>query len=174
MNRLLIPLMILLGSLLYSWFWNCVRRPYCATDEPIAVVQETIIEEEAVVPVEPTPEEKALFEPLDVYFQTGSSNIVRTQEVNDWLDLAKKYIAENPGAQLSVTGHTDNTGTDAINQPLSERRAATVSQILKGDGFSESNLVVSGKSSNEPVADNATEEGRNKNRRVSIRLIKSN
>lgn len=170
MNRILIPLTILLGSLLYSWFWNCNRKPYCASDEPIAIVEEpaAVAEEE---PLEMTLVEKALFEPLDVYFQTGSSNIIRTQEVDDWLELARNYLAENPEAKLSVTGHTDNTGTDAINDPLSETRASTVSNILSNEGFSSSNLVVSGKGSREPKADNSTEEGRNQNRRVSIRLI---
>ena len=174
MNRLLIPLVILLGSLLYSLFWNQVRRPYCAGGETVmtgAVVGDLPPAPDTVA-VELTPVEKILFEPLDIYFQSGSPNIIRTPEINDWLVLAKEYLAENPGEKLSLTGHTDSDGSDALNQGLSEVRAGKVRDILVTEGFASAALEVSGKGETEPIADNTTAEGRQKNRRVSIRLIK--
>jgi len=179
MNRFLIPLVILLGSFLYSLFWNQVRRPFCANGtEEVATVEEVVVE--ALPPVtetdttrsDLTPTEKALFEPLDIYFQSGSPNIIRTKEINDWLALAKKYLAENPGEKLSLTGHTDSDGSEELNQRLSESRAARVRDILAGEGFTGANLEVSGKGETQPIADNGTPEGKQKNRRVSIRLIK--
>lgn len=179
MNRFLIPLVILLGSFLYSLFWNQVRRPYCSdnTEEVVAaeeVVVETLppVTETDTSRLDLTPTEKALFEPLDIYFQSGSPNIIRTKEINDWLALAKKYLEENPGEKLSLTGHTDDEGSEELNQGLSEVRAGKVRDILTAEGFSPANLQVSGKGESEPIADNGTAEGRQKNRRVSIRLIK--
>lgn len=179
MNRFLIPLVILLGSFLYSLFWNQVRRPECAdkTGEAVAAdesVVETLppVTETDTARLDLTPTEKALFEPLDIYFQSGSPNIIRTKELNDWLALAKKYLEENPDEKLSLTGHTDSDGSDELNQGLSEVRAGKVRDILTAEGFSATNLEVSGKGESEPIADNGTVEGRQKNRRVSIRLIK--
>lgn len=69
-----------------------------------------------------TPEEKVLFEPLDVYFQSGKSSINKTEEIDTWLTTAKAYLEKNPNEKLSVTGHTDSDGDDASNLALSERR----------------------------------------------------
>ncbi len=177
MNRFIIPLVILLGSFLYSLYWNQVRRPFC-TDKMGEVADQAVVgtlppvAETDTVQLELTPTEKALFEPLDIYFQSGSPNIIRTPELNDWLALAKNYLEENPGEKLSLVGHTDSDGSEELNQGLSESRAGKVRDILTAEGFSGNNLVVSGKGETEPIADNATTEGKQKNRRVSIRLIK--
>lgn len=182
MNKLLIPLVILLSSLIYSLLWNQYRKPYCTTQ---TTSEETVKSEveatplpppEATAPVteEPAPPvvEKTNFESIDVYFNSGSSTINRTQEVNAWLEMAKQYLSENPGVKLSLVGHTDNTGSTELNQTISERRAAAVKNILIADGFTKDNLEVSGKGESEPIADNNTEDGKAKNRRVSIRLIR--
>lgn len=66
----------------------------------------------------------------------------------------------------TVTGHTDNVGGDALNQSLSERRANSVVKYLSGQGVV--GLVAQGKGESAPVADNATAEGRAKNRRMEI------
>ena len=180
MNRFLIPLLILLGSLLFSWFWNCKRAPYCPDCQApsTAMVAPVVSADTVTAPVEDTthvnltPEEKVLFEPLDVYFQSGKSSINRTEEINTWLTTAKAYLEKNPNEKLSVTGHTDSDGDDASNLALSERRAGIVKGILVKDGFSEGALNVIGKGETEPIAENDTPENKAKNRRVSIRLIK--
>lgn len=69
----------------------------------------------------------------------------------------------------TVTGHTDNTGSDAYNQALSERRAQTVARYLEGKGIGAGRLTAAGAGESQPVADNATSEGRAKNRRVVLR-----
>ena len=172
MNKLLIPLLILLGSLLYSLFWNKVRKPECVTTTETIMATSPIVVQTDSAELNLTPTEKALFEPLDVYFQTASSNIIRTPEINDWLELAKKYLAENPNEKLSLVGHTDSDGSNELNQGLSEQRSQKVKRILVAEGFSDNNLVTSGKGEIEPKGDNATAEGKAQNRRVSIRLIK--
>lgn len=179
MNRFLIPLLILLGSLLFSWFWNCNRKDFCPDCQPkAAVAAAPIVADTVTVQTEDTtqamltPEEKVLFEPLDVYFQSGKSSINRTEEINTWLTTAKAYLEKNPNEKLSVTGHTDSDGDDALNIALSEKRAGIVKAILVKDGFVDNGLTVIGKGESEPIAENDTPENKAKNRRVSIRLIK--
>ena len=72
----------------------------------------------------------------------------------------------NATARFEVQGHTDNQGSDKINDPLSQERAEAVVKALEGMGVDPFNLRAVGKGSHEPVADNGTEDGRAKNRRV--------
>ncbi len=171
MGRILVLLVVLGASLLYSFLWNTYRKPYCAS----AAVQEDVIPVDTVpaaVFTEPSPVEKELFEPLDVYFQSGSLELVRTEDMQEWLALAKAYLAENESKSLLLTGHTDEEGTPDLNLQLSLERATRVKEILVNEGFTAEHLVTEGKGETEPLTDNSTPEGKQKNRRVSIRLIK--
>lgn len=71
---------------------------------------------------------------------------------------------------VRIVGHTDSTGSDAINDPLSLERARTVSNYLQDRGVPASRLEIAGRGSREPAADNTTPEGRAQNRRVEIFL----
>ncbi|MFB4394147.1 MULTISPECIES: OmpA family protein [unclassified Pseudomonas] len=71
---------------------------------------------------------------------------------------------------VKVVGHTDSVGSDAYNQGLSERRAASVAQYLIGQGLAPSKVTSQGKGESEPVADNDTDPGRAQNRRVELHL----
>jgi OOP family OmpA-OmpF porin len=80
-------------------------------------------------------------------------------------------LAKLRGVDLELviaTGHTDSRGTDAYNQALSERRAATVKDYLVSKGIPASKITTIGKGESQPVATNKTDEGRQKNRRVDI------
>ena len=91
-------------------------------------------------------------------------------------DLQKfsQVLKNNADCYVDVYGHTDSTGTDAINNPLSERRAASVVNYLKSLGVSAAQFKnVIGKGSTDPVADNATKEGQQLNRRVEVYLYAS-
>ena len=85
-------------------------------------------------------------------------------ELNRIVTLMK----ENPDLKFSVEGHTDSTGSAASNQTLSEQRSQAVLDKLAGMGIDESRLSASGKGQTSPIADNATDEGRAKNRRVEF------
>jgi len=75
---------------------------------------------------------------------------------------------------VAIYGHTDNTGTDAINNPLSVKRAQAVESYLKSCGVSASQIrSVDGQGSTNPVADNSTAEGRKQNRRVEVYMYAS-
>lgn len=78
------------------------------------------------------------------------------------------YMKKNPSVRFEVQGHTDNQGSDKVNDPLSQQRAEAVVKALASMGVDEFNLKAVGKGSHEPVADNKTDEGRAKNRRVEF------
>ena len=81
---------------------------------------------------------------------------------------AARTLKGNPSVHVEVGGHTDSVGSDAYNQGLSERRARTVAGELEHDGISGSRLTIRGYGERKPVADNETESGRARNRRVEI------
>jgi outer membrane protein OmpA-like peptidoglycan-associated protein len=80
------------------------------------------------------------------------------------LDLLKK----NPTQKIEVQGHTDNVGADAYNQTLSEARAKAIVAWLTQHGIAGDRLTAKGFGKTKPIADNATDAGRAKNRRVEI------
>lgn len=79
-----------------------------------------------------------------------------------------KSLNGNPDTDILVIGHTDNKGTEAYNQGLSERRAQAVKTYAVAQGLAAGRVKTEGKSFNEPIADNDTEAGRAQNRRVEI------
>ncbi len=79
-----------------------------------------------------------------------------------------KLLQQNPGLRLAVQGHTDNAGTPAHNQTLSEDRARAVVGALTQGGIAADRLAASGLGQTRPVADNATDAGRAQNRRVEL------
>jgi len=82
-----------------------------------------------------------------------------------------KSLNENPDTDILVIGHTDNKGTDQYNQGLSERRAEAVKNYAVSQGLASGRVKTEGKSFHEPIADNDTEDGRAKNRRVEIVIV---
>jgi outer membrane protein OmpA-like peptidoglycan-associated protein len=104
----------------------------------------------------------------NIYFTTGKSTLLSRSFKG--LDEVAKVMAENPGTNLVVEGHTDNTGDDAFNMKLSESRAAAVKAYLVKKGVDESRLTSAGYGETQPVADNKTAAGRQKNRRVEMKL----
>ena len=81
-------------------------------------------------------------------------------------------MKSNPEYSLSIVGHTDNVGSDEYNQKLSEDRAEAVKSYLVKKGVGEISITAEGKGESEPIADNNTSEGRDKNRRVVFSVTK--
>ena len=71
---------------------------------------------------------------------------------------------------IDVTGHTDDTGSDAHNLDLSQKRAVSVGTVLANQGIDQRRFYIDGKGESDPIASNATESGRSQNRRVEIQL----
>ena len=104
--------------------------------------------------------------PENVTFATGSA--VLSDNAQFALNTAAQTLVQYLDTTLTINGHTDNTGSDAVNNPLSQHRAQTVAYYLQSRGVAASRLAVYGYGSHMPVASNATAEGRAQNRRVEI------
>ena len=102
----------------------------------------------------------------NILFETGKATL--KPESMEEIQKVADYMKKNPGARFEVQGHTDNSGSDKVNDPLSQERAEAVVKALEGLGVDPFNLRAVGKGSHEPVADNGTDEGRAKNRRVEF------
>ena len=104
--------------------------------------------------------------PSDVTFATNQANVEPQFEAT--LADVSRVLQQYDRSIVDIVGHTDSSGGDAINQPLSERRALAVADTLIRNGVIRERLFVAGVSSRNPVADNGTVQGRAQNRRVEI------
>ena len=104
--------------------------------------------------------------PSDISFDTGSADI--KSNVRPILDKFAASLVNNPATTVSIVGHTDSSGTDAINTPLSVQRAAHTRDYLVGKGVAAGRFMIEGRGSREPVAPNDTAANKAKNRRVEI------
>jgi outer membrane protein OmpA-like peptidoglycan-associated protein len=104
--------------------------------------------------------------PTDISFDTNRSDI--KPNFRPILDKFSATLAENPYSKVSIIGHTDSTGSDAINDPLSVNRAAHTRDYLVAHGVASNRISIDGRGSHDPVAPNDTEANRAKNRRVEI------
>ena len=103
---------------------------------------------------------------LYINFATGKSDI--DPESQKIVDQIAEMLSANPSLKVSVEGHTDNSGTSAGNKTLSENRAKAVMNACVAKGIDKGRLSSKGWGQEKPIADNATEEGKAKNRRVEI------
>lgn len=104
--------------------------------------------------------------PSDVTFAVNQSNI--EPRFDAVLSDVAGVLTDYDRSLVDIVGHTDSSGGDAINQPLSERRAIAVADALIGNGVQRERVFVAGNAARNPVASNATPEGRARNRRVEI------
>ena len=102
----------------------------------------------------------------DVLFDTGKSDL--RSNAREALAKLSGIVLNYPSLRLAIEGHTDSTGSAEFNQTLSEKRADAVRDYLVNQGLDAGKLTSQGMGLNDPVADNATAEGRQKNRRVEI------
>jgi len=86
------------------------------------------------------------------------------------LDRLVVFMTENKDKSVNLGGHTDNVGTEAYNQALSERRVNSVKNYVVGKGVDSGRVSGQGFGESKPIADNKTAEGRAKNRRVEIKV----
>jgi outer membrane protein OmpA-like peptidoglycan-associated protein len=104
--------------------------------------------------------------PSDISFDTGRSDI--KSNFQPILERFATTLQENPATTVTIIGHTDSTGNDAVNQPLSVDRAARTRDYLAGRGVNPNRITIEGRGSREPIASNNDNSGRARNRRVEI------
>ncbi len=104
-----------------------------------------------------------------ILFATNSSTLNSASQAS--LSQFASSLLNNPDTDVQIYGHTDSTGSDAINNPLSEKRAQSVYNFLMSKGVRGNRMVSQGFGSAQPVADNSTTAGRAQNRRVEVYIL---
>ena len=107
--------------------------------------------------------------PGNITFASGNANIA--QDFFSVIDSVVLVLKEFDQTLVVISGHTDSTGSDELNQNLSENRAQSVSDYLFKSGVITDRLEVIGFGETQPIATNATQEGKRLNRRVEISLL---
>ena len=103
---------------------------------------------------------------IKVTFQLSASS-------KDALTKFATSLKNSPETDITIYGHTDNTGTRAVNERISKERAEAVANFLVGNGIARNRITTEGLAFDQPVADNSTAEGRAKNRRVEVYITAS-
>ena len=103
----------------------------------------------------------------DAFFDTNKATF-RKEAQPELEKISQRVRGVSSVEAVQITGYTDNTGAADYNQKLSEARASTVKDFLVKNGIDPSKITIVGRGMNDPVADNATKEGRAKNRRVEV------
>ncbi|MCS3836667.1 outer membrane protein OmpA-like peptidoglycan-associated protein [Pseudomonas sp. JAI111] len=130
---------------------GCPLPQYPASVKPVEVVQPEVITL-----------------PSDVLFAFNKSDL--SPSAKSQLDSVMFKLQLADVVSIKVVGHTDSVGSAEYNQALSERRASSVAAYLLSQGIAPSKLTSEGKGKSQPVADNDTDEGRAKNRRVELHI----
>lgn len=116
-------------------------------------------------------EENKTFVLNDIYFEVSSSGL--KTESYDQLDELADWLTKNKNSIIEMSGYTDNTGNENFNLKLSKDRVKSVENYLvKVRGIKKNRILTKGYGSQNPVADNDTEAGRQKNRRVEFTILK--
>jgi outer membrane protein OmpA-like peptidoglycan-associated protein len=141
-----------------------VKKPLPVVAPAPAIVAEPTVGEQPVLKAD------SLITLGDLLFETNSSKL--KGEHFEALDSLAKFLQRHPTLDVEVTGHTDSTGTERHNVALSTRRAAAVADYLVDHGANFDRISYEGFGSSRPIASNATERGRGRNRRVEVRIKK--
>ncbi len=107
----------------------------------------------------------------NVFFETGSSKLKPTSYAE--LGRLTKLLTDHSKLKIEISGHTDNKGAKTTNQKLSEARAKAVVDFLVSEGVENARLTFVGYAFDQPIADNSTEEGRARNRRVEFKILQN-
>lgn len=137
---------------------KCPTEPGTRANNGCPVVP--VIEQEVI--------EKVNYAARNIFFPKGSDKLATSS--HKALNEVAVILQKQSSLRLIIDGYTDNSGSAAINKALSQKRADAVKAYLVGKGIAASRLMATGHGPTNPVADNSTEEGRNKNRRVELKL----
>lgn len=119
------------------------------------------------VAVTQTPDNQLKLEiPSDISFDVNRADI--KADFRPLLDRFAQTLVSHPETTIRIIGHTDSTGSDAVNNPLSINRAAGTRDYLAARGVSSARIAIDGRGEREPIADNNSADGRARNRRVEI------
>jgi outer membrane protein OmpA-like peptidoglycan-associated protein len=167
---------LLIGILLFL-IWSALSTWYYATrifpvGEPAggpASVEEVHADTAVVAPQKTVtlPEKPS---DITLYFDYNKTVILPSAALDPYIQSGKRYLEADSSACLLITGHTCSIGTEIYNLDLGKRRAMAVKEALASGGLTPECIKISSRGESEPAADNSTENGRKKNRRVHIHI----
>lgn len=121
-----------------------------------------------------TEQDKQLINKIEntkIYFPVNSAREIQNDEVYKLLNQLAEFLKKHPDYKVEITGYTDNTGNSQYNEKLGLERAQRIAMLLLNKGVSKNQLIIKSGGEKNPIADNSTPEGRQKNRRVEIKII---
>lgn len=159
---------ILLTGFLLLALWTVVSTFLYITEiKDFSMPVQTMQAEPVVAPPAP----KAIMpEKLLIYYDSDKTAFTTDELTEKQLYLYRNWINENPNSRISVTGHTDASGSNAYNMDLGNKRALSIQNYLVGKGMPQDKVITSSKGEEEPIGENATPEGKAKNRRSEITI----
>jgi OmpA-OmpF porin, OOP family len=173
MKILIIGFLALFGwGALSTHYYVCKIKGFC--NKPVSSVSnvanpETMIPHDSITkPLEV--EQKQIPESILVYFAFDKSEFNSATISDKYLNESNKYLDQNRQARLSITGHTDATGSDEYNQALGFRRAQSVQAYFETKGIPANRIIINSRGKKEPADNNKTKEGRAINRRTVITI----
>lgn len=164
---------VLFTVLLILWIAGCTYcyvcniRDDCQADPVTAVSDRS---EPEVDTLSSVPVKAKVPQSLILYFDFNESTVLLTVEDKQHLDEFKKYISENDGSVIDISGHSDPAGTQQVKLKISTQRARFLQQHLVAAGIEASRINISGKSDSEPATSDNTAAGNAKNRRAEIQI----
>ncbi|MEH0688370.1 OmpA family protein [Vibrio cholerae] len=150
---------------------NFVYR-FGASEQPMTT-EEPVAEVMAAEPVQEVVAEPATKKFTAQLVDSGIFEVNSAELKSESVAMLDKLVAmmkQYPQSTVTITGHTDSTGSAAYNQTLSEKRAQAIAGLLENEGIDASRITAEGKGESSPIASNETSEGRQKNRRVEINV----
>lgn len=105
----------------------------------------------------------------NIFFDTNKFDLKSESKIE--MQKILIFLAQNPGVNIELSGHTDNVGNDALNQTLSQNRAKEVYNYLISQGVPANRLMYKGYGKSQPIGSNTTEEGRRQNRRTEFKIV---
>lgn len=167
MRNVIIGFIVFVGWALFSvWLFFENSNSEMSVQASERSIPETQIIKPEIPIEEPKPDDMMVYFEFDkTNFNTGAITENSVTDFKSWFD-------KNPKSIILITGHADEIGRTEYNQELGYKRALSVQEYFGKKGFSEDNLIAGSKGENKSVADQTTKEGRARNRRVEITIIK--
>jgi outer membrane protein OmpA-like peptidoglycan-associated protein len=164
---------VLFTTLLILWIAGCAYCYVCNIRDdcqaaPVTVVSDMVKQKADTVSSAIVKEE--IPQRLDLFFDFNGNSVQLTGEDKQNIDKFKRYISENPGSTIDITGHSDHVGSPQAKLKISTERAQFAQQQLMAAGIDASRINILGKGDSEPVTDGNTPEGNAKNRRAEIQI----
>ncbi len=163
-------------SAVSSYWYICKIKNLCP-DEPVEEVL-MIVEPEPIEAIQPQitadttalPEEVEIVEPgkITLRCEFNRTDFLPSDDLGAYLNNLSEFLKTDASKKVLITGHTDNIGSDASNRLLGTWRAEYLQKYLVDHGVAAEKISIESKGEEAPVADNATEEGRARNRRIEM------